>query len=355
MKTIEIKTKKGIKKIGQDNPCFIIAEMSANHNHDIEKAKRIINSAVECGVDAIKLQTYTPDTMTINSDKEDFKVKVNDNWSGQSLYDLYKKAYTPWEWHEELKQYAESKGLVFFSTPFDKTAVDFLEKLDVKLYKVASFETSHIPLLKKIGETKKPVIISRGLTNEEDLKLAIDTLRNSGCPQVVVLHCVSSYPANVNQMNLKVIPDIQNKFNVLSGLSDHSISSIPPIVAVALGANVIEKHFTLSREDGGVDAEFSLEPYEMEKLVEDIRNVENAMGEITYEVGEKEVENLVFRRSIYVVKDIKKGEIISSDNIRVIRPGYGLHPKYYEDLMGKKSKKELKRGTPFKKEYVDSL
>jgi pseudaminic acid synthase len=348
---IKIKTSKGMKKIGDGQPCFIIAEMSGNHNQSFERAKELVDAATEAGVDAIKLQTYTADTMTVDCDKEDFQVKVNKAWKGRTLYNLYEWAHTPWEWQPKLKKYAESKGLIFFSTPFDETAVDFLEKLDVPLYKVASFETNHIPLLKKIGKTHKPVIISRGLTKLEEIEEALETLKKSGSKELALLHCVSSYPAKYNQMNLKTIPDIQKRFSIISGLSDHTVGMETSIAAVALGASIIEKHFTLSRKDGGPDAQFSLEKDELKILVKTIRNIEKSLGKPNYKIEKKEAENRVFKRSIYVTKDIKKGEKFTPQNIRVIRPGYGLHPRYYEKLLGKKSIKNLTRGTAMKNNF----
>lgn len=346
MHKFKIKTPKGERLIGQGEPCFIIAEMSGNHNHDFERAKKIIDAAVESGVDAIKLQTYTPDTITIDCDNDYFQVKVNDAWAGNTLYKLYEMAHTPWEWQAQLKKYAEDKGVLFFSTPYDETAVDFLEDLNVSLYKVASFETGDLELLKKIGSTKKPVIISRGMTSEKALGLAIKTLKNSGAPQVAVLHCVSSYPAKPEQMNLATVSDIAKKFGVVSGLSDHSLGITAAIASVAIGASVIEKHFTLKRSEGGPDAAFSLEPEEMKQLVQSVREVEVAIGKPNYKVGKKEAENLVFRRSIFVVKDIKKGEKFTRENIRVIRPGYGLEPKELLKVLNKKAKKDIKRGFP---------
>jgi pseudaminic acid synthase len=350
---MQIKTPNGIRKIGSGEPVFIIAEMSGNHNQDFERAKKLIDVAAEAKVDAIKLQTYKPDTITINCDKEDFQVKINDVWKNKTLYELYGWAYTPWDWQPKLKQYAESKGLIFFSSPFDETAVDFLEEMNVPLYKIASFETNHIPLLKKIAQTKKPVILSRGLTNFLEIKEAIKTLKDNGCDSIAILHCVSSYPASFEQMNLKTIQDISEKFNVLSGLSDHSLGNIAVLGAVALGASIVEKHFTLARSDGGPDAEFSLEKDELIKLVQDIRDLEKSMGKVNYEIGDKEKENKVFKRSIYVVKDIKKGEKFTKENVRVIRPGYGLHPRYYEEILGKSANQNIERGIAFKEGFYD--
>ncbi|MBH41276.1 MAG: pseudaminic acid synthase [Candidatus Magasanikbacteria bacterium] len=347
MKNIIIQTPKGERKIGPGEPCFIIAEMSGNHNHDFERAKKMIDAAVEAGVDAVKLQTYTPDTMTINCDKSDFLVGVNDVWKGKTLYELYEWAHTPWEWQKELKEYSESKRLLFFSTPFDTSAVDFLEGLGVPLYKVASFESGDIELLQKIGSTKKPVIISRGMTSVEDLELAINTLKESGAPEVAALHCVSSYPATADQMNLATIEDIRTRFNVVSGLSDHSMDSlgiVVPLMGVALGASIIEKHFTLRRADGGPDAAFSLEPEELKQLVQSVREAEQAIGKPNYITGKKESENLVFRRSLYVIKDMKAGDEFTRENVRCIRPGHGLEPKELPNVLGKTATKDVERG-----------
>jgi pseudaminic acid synthase len=350
MKPITIKTPKGKRKIGPGHPTFIIAEMSGNHNGSYQRAKKLIDAAVRASVDAIKMQTYTADTITMDSRKKYFQVTVNKAWKGKTLYELYNQAYTPWHWQPRLKKYAESKGVMVFSTPFDHTAVDFLERMKVQLYKVASFEVIDIPLLKRIGKTKKPVIISRGMASMADIKQALKVLKTHGCPQVAVLHCVSSYPADPEQMNLTTIPDIAKRFKVVSGLSDHSLDSsggiTVPIASVALGASIVEKHFTLRRSDGGPDAAFSLEPKELKQLVSSIREVELALGKPNYKVGKKEAENVVFRKSIFVVKDVKKDEKFSKKNIRVIRPGYGLKPIEFDKLIGKSAKKDVKAGTP---------
>jgi pseudaminic acid synthase len=349
------------QKNAQGNSTFIIAEMSGNHNHDLNRAKQIIDAAQEAGVDAVKMQTYTPDTLTIDCDKPDFIVNGTNAWAGQKLYDLYKSAYTPWEWQAELKAYGERQGILVFSTPFDPTAVDFLEKLNVLLYKVASFEAVDTELLAKIGKTRKPVILSRGLTSIEDIHTAIDTLRANGTPTIAVLHCVSSYPALPKQMNLAHIPDIRKRFGVISGLSDHSLGIDAARVAVGLmGAAIIEKHLTLKRSDGGSDAEFSLEPAEMAELVRTIRDIDKyglklsfkekkqaelLIGSATYIPDRKEKENLAFVRSLYVVKDIKKDGTFTPENVRIIRPGYGLKPKIYRNIIGKKAKNDIERGT----------
>ncbi|MBU1131468.1 pseudaminic acid synthase [Patescibacteria group bacterium] len=346
MNNIIIQTPKGKREIGQGQPVFIVAEMSANHNQSYEKALKIIEAAAEAGVDAVKLQTYTADTITINSAKDYFQIKGNSQWSGQTLHQLYQKAYTPWDWQPKLKEYAESKGLFVFSSPFDNTAVDFLEKMDIGLYKVASFEVVDIPLLKRIGQTKKPVIMSRGMASIEEIELAIKILKENGCPQIALLHCVSSYPAKPAEMNLKTIPDMSEKFEVIVGLSDHSLSNDVSLVAVALGASIIEKHFILSRSEGGPDSAFSVEPDELKNLVRSIREMEKALGQPSYGAGINESENVIFRKSLFAVQDIRAGEKLTEKNIRSIRPGYGLMPKYYDEVMGKAAAVDIERGTP---------
>ena len=350
-----IKNEKITREIGPSRPVFIIAEISANHGHDIKKAYKIIDEAARAGVDAIKLQTYTPDTITIDSNKKYFQVKVNDAWKGQTLYSLYGKGYMPWEWQPKLKKYAESSGLICFSTPFDTTAVDFLEKMGVSLYKVASFEVVDIPLLKRIGQTKKPVIISRGMSSLAELKLAIKTLKKHGCPSIAILHCISSYPAEHKEMNLRTIPDLAKKFKTVVGISDHSPGITVPVSSVVLGASIIEKHITLSRKDGGLDAAFSLEPYEFKNLVDAVRNAEAMLGKISYSPGLKESENIIFRKSLFVIEDIKKGQKFTAQNIRSIRPGHGLEPKYYDEVIGKLAKIDLEKGTPLKFEHIKNV
>ncbi len=345
---ITINTNLGKREIGAGKPVFIIGEMSGNHNMDFCRAKKLIDAAANAGVDAVKLQTYTPETMTINCDKDYFQVKVNQAWVGKTLYDLYQSAYTPWEWQPKLKKYAETKGLILFSTPFDASAVDFLENMNNPVYKIASFETNDIPLLKKVGKTRKPVLISRGLTSFDDLKFAIKILKENGAAEIAVLHCISAYPAEYDQMNLKTIIDLQEKFDMPIGISDHTLGSLIPITSVALGACIVEKHFTLKRSDGGPDAAFSLEEAELKNLVVDIRNQEKALGKISYEPGKREKENLVFKRSIFIVENIEKGERFTENNIRIIRPGYGAEPRYYESILGRRSTRNLKRGEPLK-------
>lgn len=364
MKTLEEKrydrmTKKnslifkiGNREIGIGKPVFIIAEISANHNQSFERAKELVKTACQCGVDAIKLQTYTPDTLTINCSNKWFQVKVNPAWKGRTLYQLYKETYTPWYWQPELKKIAESYGVILFSTPYDGTAVDFLEKMNVPVYKIASFEIGDMELLKKVAKTKKPVIISRGMASFKELKSAISILKKNGASKIAVLHCVSSYPAKPEEMNLATISDIKKRFRVVTGLSDHTPGTIAAITSVALGASVIEKHFTLKRSQGGPDAAFSLEPAEMKQLVQNIREAEKAIGKVQYKLGKRESDNLVFRRSLFVVEDIKKGEKFTRKNIRCIRPGYGLAPKFLSLVLGKKSKENIKRGAPFKKIFI---
>ena len=302
---LEIMTPRGLRKIGSGQDVFIVAEMSGNHNQSLERAKQIIQAAAEAGVDAIKLQTYTPDTLTIDCDKDYFQVRTNNSWRGETLYSLYQKAFTPWDWQAELKVYAEQYGLLVFSTPFDDSAVDFLETLQVALYKVASFEIGDLELLAKIAQTKKPVIISRGLASIAEITEALETLKTHGAPSVAILHCISSYPAAIENMNLATIPDLQRRFGCVVGLSDHSLGLVAALSSVALGASIIEKHFTLSRADGGPDAAFSLEPQEMKELVIGVRQATEAIGHPSYETGLTEEDNKVFKRSLFVVRDIK--------------------------------------------------
>jgi len=350
----EYNFKIGNREIGLGNPVFIVAEMSANHNQNFERAKQIVKAACQCGVDAIKLQTYTPDTMTIDCSNKWFQVDVNPAWKGRTLYELYKMTYTPWEWQPEIKKIAESYGVPLFSTAYDETAVDFLEKMNVPAYKIASFEVTDIELLKKVAKTKKPVIISRGMASLDELGLAISTLRENNASDIAVLHCVSSYPAKPEEMNLATIPDIKKRFGVISGLSDHTLGISTAIASVVLGASIIEKHLTLKRADNGPDAAFSLEPKELEDLVKSVREAEKTVGRPYYASGKRESENIVFRKSLFIVKDMKKGEEISRENVRCIRPDYGLAPKYLIEVLGKKIKKDVQRGTPLNWSLIDN-
>ena len=351
MKNFSIDTPVGLREVGFKHPTYIIAEISGNHNQSYKKAVQIIDAAIAAGVDAIKMQTYTADTITIDSNKKWFKI-TKGPWKGQNLYQLYKKAYTPWDWQSRLKKYVEKKGIVFFSSAFDETSVDFLESIDVQLYKVASFEIVDIGLLEKIGKTKKPVILSRGMASLKEIETAVRTLYKNGTPQVAILHCVSDYPADPKDMNLTTISDLAKKFKTVTGLSDHTLGITTSVTAVALGASIIEKHVTLDRSEGGPDADFSLEPQELKELVKAIREVEQSFGKPTYSVRKNEVKNKVFRRSLFVVKDIKKGERITKNNVRSIRPGYGLETKYYKQILGKIASRNIKEGTPLSRKLI---
>lgn len=361
----------GKRVIGPGHPCFIVAEISGNHHQKYEEAVELLKAAKDAGVDAVKLQTYTPDTITLNSDKGWFRVEGKDHpesWKGQTLYNLYEKAYTPWEWQPKLKKIANELGLILFSTPFDETAVDFLEGMDVPCYKIASYEAIHIPLLKKVAQTGKPVIISVGFADLEEVTIAIDTLNNNGAKDIVVLHCVTSYSdrPNLKDMNLFTIPDIRRRFNVLAGFSDNNTGIAAPVIAVVkAGAVVVEKHLILNRSDGGPDARFSMDPQEFKEMVRIIRkgeigsadsvlgadvtrnDVDKAMGQVHYgPASPQEEENIVFRPSIWVKKDIKAGEIFSKENICVARPSAGLRPKFFYDILGKSARCSIEEITP---------
>lgn len=330
--------------IGSDHLPFVVAELSGNHNGDLKRALKIMEAAAGAGVDAVKLQTYTADTITIDCDSPDFVIKGG-LWDGRTLYDLYQEAATPWEWHEALFAKGRELGITVFSTPFDDTAVDFLETLDVPAYKIASFELIDLPLLRKVASTGKPVIASTGMANLEEIRAAVDTLRDSGCKDLVLLHCVSAYPAPPEQCNLRTIPHLSATFDVPVGLSDHTLSNVAAVASVAVGAVMIEKHLTLLRADGGPDAAFSLEPAEMAALVRDVRTARSSLGNVSYERQESELGNVVFRRSIYAVRDIAAGEPFTRDNIRTIRPGYGLAPKHLDTLLALKATRPIARGT----------
>ncbi|HBQ43319.1 MAG TPA: pseudaminic acid synthase [Lactobacillus acetotolerans] len=325
---------------------FIVAELSANHNGSLDTAIETIKAAKRTGADAIKLQTYTADTLTIDCNRNDFLIKNGSIWDGKTYYQLYKEAYTPWEWHEELFRIAREEGLVCFSSPFDKTAVDFLESLGNPIYKIASFEITDIPLIEYAASKGKPIIISTGIATEEDIQLAVDTCRSVGNNDITLLKCTSSYPAPIEEANLVMIPDLARRFNVQSGLSDHTIGSTASIIATVLGGTVIEKHFIIDRSIGGPDASFSMNEQEFKEMVSAVRNAEKAMGKIDYSLSEKQINNRAFSRSLYVVEDIKAGEIITKQNVRSIRPGFGLHPKYLKEVIGKVAKEDMERGTP---------
>ncbi|MCL5781238.1 MAG: pseudaminic acid synthase [Firmicutes bacterium] len=333
--------------IERKSPPFIIAEMSGNHNQSLDRTLSIVEAAAKAGVHAVKLQTYTADTMTIDHDEREFYISDDKSlWQGKSLYKLYQQAYTPWEWHRPIFERCRELGIIPFSTPFDATAVDFLETLDVPCYKIASFENIDLPLIRKVASTGKPIIMSTGMATLAELDEAVRTARESGCKELILLKCTSTYPASPEESNLLTIPHMQELFGCEVGLSDHTMGIGVAVAAVALGATVIEKHFTLSRADGGVDAAFSLEPNEMRQLVEETKRAWQALGKINYGPSESEKKSLQFRRSLYVVKDMAAGEEFTPENLRSIRPGLGLSPKYYDILIGKKVKKAVKRGTP---------
>lgn len=349
MNTIEVNG----RKIGQQHEPFIIAEMSGNHNQSLERALEIVEAAANAGAHALKIQTYTADTMTLDNDSDDFFINdSNSLWKGKSLYKLYEEAYTPWEWHKPIFDLARELGMIAFSTPFDETAVDFLEELNVPLYKVASFENNDIPLLKKIASTGKPMIISTGMASIAVLDETVTAAREAGCKDLVLLKCTSTYPATPENTNITTIPHMKELFNCHVGLSDHTMGIGVAVASVALGATVIEKHFTLNREDGGVDSAFSMEPHEMSSLVAETEKAWQALGKITYGPTNAEKKSMKFRRSIYISKDIEPGDILTKENIRIIRPGYGLEPKYYDQLIGKKVNLSIKKGTPLSWELL---
>jgi pseudaminic acid synthase len=335
----------GNKIISELSEVFVIAELSANHNGSIETAIETIKAAKRAGANCIKLQTYTADTMTIDSDKDDFIIKGT-IWDGKNLYKLYQEAYTPWEWHEELFRVAKEEGLICFSSPFDKTAVDFLEDLKTPAYKIASFEITDIPLIEYVASKGKPIILSTGIARTEDIELALDACHRMGNDDIALLKCTSSYPAPIEEANMVMIKDIAKSYNIITGLSDHTIGSTVPIVATCMGAKIIEKHFILDRSIGGPDASFSMDEKEFTAMVKAVRLAEKAVGNVSYELSEKVKASRKFSRSLFVVKDIKEGAIFTEENVRSIRPGNGLHPKYLKDILGKTAQKDIARGTP---------
>ena len=342
-KSVEI----GKYEIGINHEPFIIAEMSGNHNQSLERALEIVDAAAKSGAHALKIQTYTADTMTLNINENEFFISDADNiWQGASLYELYEKAYTPWDWHAAIFMRAKEHGMVAFSSPFDESAVDFLEALNVPCYKIASFESTDLPLIKRAAATGKPLIISTGMASIAEIDEAVRTARNAGCSELVLLKCTSSYPAPPLKTNNRTIPHMKSLFDCEVGLSDHTLGIGAAVAAVALGATVIEKHFTLSRSDGGVDSMFSLEPDEMSSLVAETNRAWESMGKIHYGPTDAETGSLEHRRSVYISKDLKAGDILSLDNIRIVRPGLGLAPKYYERLLGRPIRLDAKMGTP---------
>jgi pseudaminic acid synthase len=340
------------KIIDGNSPAFIIAELSANHNQKFELAVETVKAVKRAGADAVKLQTYTPDTITINSHKEYFQIKQGTIWDGKTLYELYKEAYTPWKWQPKLKKLAEDLGLICFSSPFDKSAVDFLQDMNVPAYKIASFEITDIPLIEYTASKMKPMIISTGIATREDIEEAIEACKKMKNDQIALLKCTSAYPAPIEEANLKMIPYLAKKYNVICGLSDHTLGISVPVAAVSLGAKIIEKHFILDKKLGGPDAAFSMEPDEFRKMVDAVRQAEMALGKVDFSLSEKTKKSREHARSLFVVKDVKAGEIFTEENVRSIRPGFGLAPKFLPEVLGKKAKDDIEKGTPFSMDFI---
>ena len=343
----------GRRQIGLGSPTYVIAELSANHNQDFEQAVQLVRAAKEAGADAIKLQTYTADTITIRSDKEYFRIGGGTLWDGRTLHDLYQEAYTPWEWQPKLKTIANDLGMDLFSSAFDETAVDFLESMNVPVHKVASFELVDIALIQKMARTGKPLIISTGMATVEEIEEALQVARQAGATQIALLKCTSAYPASPDEMNLRTIPELARRFGVPVGLSDHTMGIAAPVAAVALGACVIEKHLTLSRSLGGPDGAFSLEPDEFRAMVDAVRTAQRALGEVHFGVAAHEASSRVFRRSLFVVADVYKGQVFTAQNVRSIRPAHGLHPRHLPEIIGKHAARDVERGTPLSWDLVD--
>jgi pseudaminic acid synthase len=342
----------GKRSIGPGQPTYVIAEMSANHRQMFGQAAEIVRAAKDAGADAVKLQTYTPDTMTLACDREEFRISGGTIWDGRNLHDLYQEAYTPWEWQPRLKKIAEDLGMDLFSTAFDSTAVSFLEEMGVPAHKVASFELVDIPLIQKMARTGKPLIISTGMATIEEIEEALRSARDAGATQIALLKCTSAYPAPAEEMNLLTIPEMARRFGVPVGLSDHTMGIAAPVAAVALGACIIEKHLTLSRSTPGPDSAFSLEPHEFKAMVDAVRTAEKALGEVNFVVTSKEEASRKFRRSLFIVADVKKGEAFTAENVRSIRPAHGLHPRHLTEVLGKRAARDAERGTPLSWELV---
>ena len=337
--------------IDDKSPVFIIAELSANHNGSLDNALATIKAAKRAGADCIKLQTYTADTITLDCDKDDFIIKGT-IWDGKKLHTLYQEAYTPWEWHEELYRVAKEEGLICFSSPFDKTAVDLLESLNSPAYKIASFEVTDIPLIEYVASKMKPIIISTGIAEFEDIELALDACHRMGNYDIALLKCTSSYPAPIEEANLCMVKDLAERYNVISGLSDHTLGSTAPVVATAFGAKIIEKHFIIDRAIGGPDSSFSMNEEEFTAMVKAVREAEKEIGTVDYTLTEKQAKGRGFSRSLYIAEDMKAGEVFTEINLRSVRPGFGLHPKYYHQLIGKKALKDITKGTPMQLDYI---
>lgn len=340
--------------INNDSPCFIIAELSANHNGSLETALETVRAAKRAGANCIKLQTYTADTLTIDSSKDDFIIQSGSIWDGKNYYELYKEAFTPWEWHPEIMRVAEEEDLVCFSSPFDFSAVDFLEKLNVPAYKIASFEITDIPLIEYVASKGKPVIISTGIATIEDIELALDACKRMDNDQIALLKCTSSYPAPVEEANMIMVRDLRERYGVISGVSDHTMGSTVPIVATCFGAKIIEKHFILDRSVGGPDASFSMNEEEFTTMVKAVREAELAVGEVDYKLTDKQKKGKDFSRSLYVVKDVNEGDLLTVENVRSIRPGFGMHPKYYNEVLGKQFNKSFTKGTRLSSDMISN-
>ncbi|MBV4428322.1 pseudaminic acid synthase [Clostridium tyrobutyricum] len=341
------------KNINSKSSVFIIAELSANHLQNFDNAVKLIKEAKKSGADAVKLQTYTPDTITLNCDNKYFQIKQGTIWDGTTLYKLYEKAYTPWEWQPKLKEIAESEGLICFSSPFDKSAVDFLEKMDVPAYKIASFEITDIPFIEYVASKGKPIIMSTGIAKLGDIQDAMDACRRVGNNDIILLKCTSEYPSPLEDINLNTIPNMCETFDVITGVSDHTLGQTVSLGAVALGAKVVEKHFTLKRADGGPDAAFSMEPEEFLHMVKGIRDMEKALGSVSYELTEKQIKSREHSRSLFVVKDMKAGEVFTEENVKSIRPGFGMETKYIGDVIGKRARYDIDKGTPMKWKFIN--
>jgi pseudaminic acid synthase len=343
----------GTFEINKESKVFIIAELSANHNGSIATALETIRAAKRAGADCIKLQTYTADTITIDCDKDDFLIKGT-IWEGKNLYKLYQEAYTPWEWHEEIFRVAKEEGIICFSSPFDKTAVDFLETLNVPAYKIASFEITDIPLIEYVASKRKPIILSTGIAEQADIELALDACRRMGNNDIALLKCTSSYPAPIDEANMCMVKDLAERYNIISGLSDHTMGATVPVVATCFGAKIIEKHFILDRSIGGPDASFSMNEEEFTTMVKAVREAESAIGKVDYALTEKQTKGKDFSRSLYVVEDMKAGDVITEKNVRSIRPGFGLHPKHYNEILGKTVNEDLEKGERFDITFINS-